>query len=82
MKWISPALVLALPLVENTRFTTHWERHPERLIRDDDLQGMGRFFGRRPVAAHSLGPWSHDTGCVSFTVFWLGVLTVHFKTSD
>ena len=48
MKWISPALVLALPLVGNTRFTSHWERHPERLIRDDDLHGMGRFFGRRP----------------------------------
>jgi hypothetical protein len=56
---------LTLPLVGNTRVTSHWERHPERLRRDGDLQGMGLFFGRPP-------------GCRSlpFTVFWHGVLTV------
>jgi hypothetical protein len=32
--------------------------------------------GGRRVAAHSLGPRSPETGCVSFAVFWHRVLTV------
>ena len=51
-------LVLALPLVGNTRVTSQWERHQERLIRDGDLQGMGRFFGR-PPGCRSL-PWAKE----------------------
>ena len=37
------------------------------------------FSGDGRVAAHSLGPRSPDTGCVSFTVFWHGVLTVYLE---
>jgi hypothetical protein len=35
--------------------------------------------GGHRVAAHSLGPRSPETGCVSFTVFWHGVLTVYLE---